>query len=358
MTQGVPQDRAPIYAILHHPRIYAARSGLFPLVEALAAEPIFYKISWEHLQDFSWRMGDALKRWGDSHYGSTWNAIIPYWDEFRFLRRLNKRRPGVVHFMFGEFASPKRIRSYRKRGARSLVGTFHCSARRQRNVMASWRDFREYDGITLMSRTQIPFFVERGYPEDRLRVILHGVDARYFAPDPSRPTGDGPLRMLIVGNTERDHEFMARVLKSLPPARFHLDVCAGSIHHHHYSGLPHATIHSFVGDEALLKLYQHADILTIPLLDCTANNAVMEAMACGTPVIANRIGGIPEYVADSVGWIVDGKHVEDWVDRLTHLEERRSEIASMRLEARTWAGRFDWSLIAGQYCDFYSHLQA
>ena len=53
----------------------------------------------------------------------------------------------------------------------------------------------------------------------------------------------------------------------------------------------------------------------MPVNEVTATNATLEALACGTPIISNRIGGMPDYVDDACGWLFD----KGEVDRVVNL---------------------------------------
>ncbi len=76
--------------------------------------------------------------------------------------------------------------------------------------------------------------------------------------------------------------------------------------------------HGFVGGGRLKELYQKADAVVIPSL--TLENApvvIQEAYAEGTPVVASRIGGIPEQVREGVsGWLFSPGNSADLCEKL------------------------------------------
>lgn len=58
---------------------------------------------------------------------------------------------------------------------------------------------------------------------------------------------------------------------------------------------PQVTIHRFISNEQLLYLYNNSRLLFLPLKDSTANNSLLEALACGVPVVATDLPGIKDY---------------------------------------------------------------
>lgn len=346
-----------IFAVVHQPVGFARRSGLLPLVEAVGATPVCHGVPWEDLQRRSWRAAQWLRNWGIRHYGSTWNALVPYAHEWLLARRVPAGRGDVVHFLWGEFAAPRHPRWFRKDGAK-LVATFHCSQRRLPQVLGRYRCLDAFDRISVMSRSQIPFFRDRGFPADRIDVTLHGVDTDHFRPPAAPRATGGPLRLLIVGFTERDHAFAAQVMRSLRDEPVHLDVLTDAEGGAHYEGVARTTLHPRLGDDALLAAYRAADLLFMPLLDCTANNAVLEAMACGTPVMANDVGGIREYADNGTNLVMPGKDVDAWRAALLPFVRDPGLLAARREATRAWAGRFAWPAVAAQFHAFYQRALA
>ncbi|MDR0954798.1 MAG: glycosyltransferase family 4 protein [Rikenellaceae bacterium] len=109
--------------------------------------------------------------------------------------------------------------------------------------------------------------------------------------------------------------------------------------------------------EVLRELYRAADIFAIPSLEDNLPNTVMEAMACATPVVGFRTGGIPEMVDHQEnGYLAPRNDVPDlargieWV--LTHLAR-----ATLAKNAREKILRtFSIARVAEQYIELYAHV--
>jgi glycosyltransferase involved in cell wall biosynthesis len=112
-------------------------------------------------------------------------------------------------------------------------------------------------------------------------------------------------------------------------------------------------LHSGIPEVKLIELYQSSDALFIPVKHATASNSVLEALACGLPVISTRVGGMPDYVTDECGWLTPPAQMEPVVYLLEQMCAHR-EIAYVRQEhARAQALKFDWQRIAEQVTAVY-----
>lgn len=344
----------PVYAIFLPPTKFVSRSGLEPLAEVLGAHKICCRNYWERMAVLNWRLGHWGRIWGQYYFGSEWNALIPLWDEWRIAQRIKDRKPSIAHCLFAEFAGLRWVGPVRSRGAR-VVGTFHVSPRRQARVMGGMRLDR-YDCISVVSKTMMPYILEKGYPSERLFLTLHGVDTDYFCPARERTQScreNGPLRGLLVGATERDHEFAAAVMKQIPPGVMDLYVATLPQLHYFYHGIAGVHLLEHQSDAGMLHAYQHADLLFMPMLDATANNAILEAMACGTPIMANSVGGVPEYANPSCNILMENKNVDDWVDTLKEIIGNREKHLMLRKAVRSHAETLSWKAVVPQYYAMY-----
>jgi starch synthase len=126
--------------------------------------------------------------------------------------------------------------------------------------------------------------------------------------------------------------------------------------------------------EALIALYSHAALFVCPSIYEPFGIINIEAMACGTAVVASAVGGIPEVVEDGVtGRLVsfeplsednpepkDGdRFAKDLAHAVNTLLAAPDELKSMAAAARKRvAAHFTWKAVARKTLDFYKKLTA
>ncbi|GAA2532209.1 D-inositol-3-phosphate glycosyltransferase [Mycolicibacterium diernhoferi] len=105
---------------------------------------------------------------------------------------------------------------------------------------------------------------------------------------------------------------------------------------------------------ALVNVYRAADIVAVPSYSESFGLVAVEAQACGTPVVAASVGGLPVAVRDGVsGSLVDGHDPGDWARTIDALFERDPE--TMRAAAVAHAATFSWAHTVDALLDSYSH---
>jgi D-inositol-3-phosphate glycosyltransferase len=109
----------------------------------------------------------------------------------------------------------------------------------------------------------------------------------------------------------------------------------------------------------LVSVYRAADVVAVPSHNESFGLVALEAQACGTPVVATLIGGLPVAVSDGVsGLLVDGHGAAPWADALAAAAlapGRRAELAAGALEH---AARFSWDRTVDALLDTYADAAA
>jgi len=105
-----------------------------------------------------------------------------------------------------------------------------------------------------------------------------------------------------------------------------------------------------------LEVLSRCDVFVLPSFTEASPTSILEAMCCGKPVVASRVGGIPEQVEDGrSGFLVEPGDVRQLSEKVSFLLENPEAAEAMgshgRLLART---RFSWDVIAGKVLETYS----
>ena len=95
--------------------------------------------------------------------------------------------------------------------------------------------------------------------------------------------------------------------------------------------------------EQLADFYRAADLTVVPSYNESFGLVALESQACGTPVVAAAVGGLPTAVVDGVtGALVEGHRTNDWADVLGSLLGDGERRAAMAVKARGHAEQFSW----------------
>ncbi|MEI2765297.1 MAG: D-inositol-3-phosphate glycosyltransferase [Dermatophilaceae bacterium] len=92
----------------------------------------------------------------------------------------------------------------------------------------------------------------------------------------------------------------------------------------------------------LAQWYRAADLLAVPSYNESFGLVAIEAQACGTPVVAADVGGLPTAVGDA-GVLVPTHDVGDWADAIDGLHRDPARRALLGRNAVTHAARFGWA---------------
>jgi glycosyltransferase involved in cell wall biosynthesis len=286
--------------------------------------------------------------------GMQWYKLSDLTAEMKALHHCYFKKVDIVHYLDGEHSAQflpgllKQLRKIRHK----VIATYH----QPPEILDSLINkdvIRKLDCVTVVSPEQVSYFKEF-IDHDKIHLILHGIDTNYFKPG-DIPKENGKFRCITVGHYLRDFKavrMVAERLKDYHEIGFHVVSSQAA----EVEGLTNITIYKDVDDAQLLKLYQQADILFLPLIQSTANNSLLEGIACGLPVVSTNLPSVKAYLPGNEALLIKNNDPKQLSEAILHLIHNPRDRITMRQEARKRAEELDWCNIAPQYEAVYSKL--
>lgn len=216
--------------------------------------------------------------------------------------------------------------------------------------------------IAISTTTRESLVDDYGIDPDRVTVIPVGIDASVFRPTGAEKTAGSVLyvgRLCERKNIPCLFEAIGIVKRSVPGVRLSL-VGDGILRKKleelaREKGLSDTiTFLGKVSEGELVDLYSKAQVFVLPSLFEGFGIVCLEAMACGTPVVATRVPGIVDIVDDGrTGVLVSGdsREMAGAIQRLLMEPETRSTIAVNGREEVL--ERFDWAKVTERIVEVY-----
>ncbi len=285
---------------------------------------------------------------------------------FRLKRLIREERYDIVHF--------------HTRRAHALcfwLGQIHpglkyvVTRRMDYRIKKNWYNDRLYDkqvdGVVAISEKIASLLAEGGVNREKIRVIHSGIDPQPF----QRENVDEPnSTRLIVGTVavleqRKGHRFLLEAAKILKDQGIRLRyLFAGEGAERNYLerlvlkwGLQdEVAFIGFVSD--IPSFLAGIDIFVLPSLYEGLGVSVIEAMAAGKPVVASRVGGVPESVEDHItGLLVPPGDPPALARVISNLLSQRETLERMGMKGRKRVQRhFTLELMAKRNEEFYYEL--
>lgn len=275
--------------------------------------------------------------------------------------------PVVIGPMNGNMAFPP---AFQPRDER-LAGLLYDLARRTSPLLHHLMPGKRRAAVLLVANERTRRGLPRGGSAEVLTLVENGVDLDLWRVADRPGHGDRPARFVFLGRlialkaVDLLLEALARVaVEPAPvleiigdgPMRQPLEARAAAL------GLgDRVRFHGWQPQPESARRLREADALVLPSLRECGGAVVLEAMACGLPVVATRWGGPADYLDDSCGILVPPDSRESFVAGLAEAISRLA--ADPALAARLGrAGRerverlFDWEAKTDQILEVYRRV--
>jgi len=253
---------------------------------------------------------------------------------FRVLKELRKNPPDVLqsqHFYANAYVS---VAAWllQASGIGAMRNNGHTEVR-DSGPLGGWLNLRLPRTIAANSQTAIQYAVAQGVPASRLYYLPNVVDSEWFKP--SAPMSKGRLTLVAVGRLVKQKR-LDRFISILACLRtdFRLDVrglivgpgCQNEdlrpeLENQARSlGLFPDIVQFRGGVSDIRSVYHEADVCVLTSDFEGTPNVLLEAMACGLPVVATKVGGVPGIVRHGqTGFLLEPDDLEGLVAAVVKL---------------------------------------
>ena len=230
---------------------------------------------------------------------------------------------------------------------------------------------RQADGFIANSRNSARIVIDQwGVPSDRVRLLHPGCDTKYFVPAaPDRAVRDalnwGGRPVIVTAGRLQKRKGQDMLIRALATVRQAVpDVLVAIIG----DGEEHAALQALtiaegqqehvlfmgkISDEMLKQSYQQADVFVLANRQIGTDiegfgMVLLEAQACGTPVVAGASGGTAETMKPGeTGYVVPCEEPHELAKTLIEMLTNPARLEHMGRAAREWVvNRFEWDSLA------------
>ena len=194
-------------------------------------------------------------------------------------------------------------------------------------------------------------------PADRIRVVYIGIDESFLqAPDDLIARRTREPYVLFVGTPEPrknlDRLIAAMAVLRARGLKERLVIAGAGGWGATGMDAPNVERLGRVSEAELVELYRHASCLALPSLHEGFGFPALEAMAVGTPVVAGRVGALPE-ITGGAAVLVDPLNVNDIANGIEKAIANRDHLSAL---GRERAKDFSWTKAAAETMSAYREL--
>lgn len=276
----------------------------------------------------------------------------------RMARAIGDYGPDVIHQHFATWSWPA-VKASRSKGI-PLLTTVHgadvvTAGKQPTSMMARWHRYNlrgameQSTRILAVSRYLADLAVEYGFPAEKVEVHYLGVDTDVFVPGQRNAEAPLPVALFIGAlNHQKGVTDLIRASNELIGSVPHRLVIAGrgTLEGDVETAAKQSPHISYLGQlsrNSVLAQLQQADVLIAPSrLHRGAREAagliLLEAQACGTPVIAYNSGGTSEMVGPESGYLVPEDDIQSLSRRMEDIFRLDPQsMEQLRMSARVFA---------------------
>jgi glycosyltransferase involved in cell wall biosynthesis len=305
-----------------------------------------------------------INKKGNIHYQSNKDLLKYSWQAYRYAKRLmRKKKFNLVHAFFGipcGYIAMKLGLPYIVSLRGSDVPFYNSRFAKLDKLIfqrLSRRVWQKADAVVANSG-DLQKLAKKTFSGE-IVIIPNGVDTKEFRPKKnSRPSSK--IKLVSTGRliSRKGYQYLIPALKGLK--NIDLTLVGGGDLRNELEELAkknkvEINFIGEVGHNKIVNYLQNADIFILPSLNEGMSNSILEAMACGLPIITTDTGGSKELI-DGNGFIIKKRSASSIKKVLEKYLKSRQLIRKQGRKSRVIAEYLSWKNVASNYKRIYDQL--
>jgi len=208
--------------------------------------------------------------------------------------------------------------------------------------------------------------VQNIIPDLPVQIIYNGINFTKFKPKSKFPSEE--IRILCVARLiqRKGQETLIKAVDKLKQNgyRFQVEFVGEGDDYYRLLALTvelnlefEINFKGYVSRDEIVSCYVNSDIFVLPSYNEGMSNAVLEAMACGLPVVVTKTGGTDELVNESSnGYVFDAGDYNQLYHILSKIIENKMDLIELGKKSRETAEKFAWNEIAQIYDNLFQKI--
>ena len=199
-------------------------------------------------------------------------------------------------------------------------------------------------------------------PKLNIKIIYNGVDIQKFFP--LEKIFNNPLKIVCSARLikRKGQDILIKAIAKLKEKGiiYRLDLIGEGDEKDNYKRLitdlniaDQICFCGYIRRKRIPEIYQKADIFVLPSYNEGMSNALLEAMACGLPVVVTNVGGTEELVDKSNGYIFTKGSTDELSNILKHIYINKNELPNKSLNSLQKAQNLSWKIIGEKYLELF-----
>lgn len=236
--------------------------------------------------------------------------LLPEAPQLSLAKYIRKNFPGVRIYALSHLTV-----SYFE----NKMGFFH------KKMIKGWSD--SVDKMLTLGSSLTEFFFNNGVPKEKLNTGFHYVDSQYYCKSQTLRDHD-PLRVIAMGNLQRDYSLLATVVKGTP--KVHYTICHGRTPVGNlFDGCKNVLLKGFLSEDELRHQMDIADVSINIMEDTIGSNVITTSLAMGLAMVVSNVGSIHDCCSKE-NTLFCNNSAQSFIDAINYLNNNHEVVMKMK----------------------------